>query len=121
MEHTRAYGVGAGTLLFWTGVVHQAFGLTVGGGIALEIVRDGYVGAVEVSRDREVVFWFLVAGVLMMIGGRALARLERERPLPREFGGWLLALALLGGLAIPASGFWLALPMAALVFARARR
>ncbi|WAS96603.1 DUF6463 family protein [Nannocystis punicea] len=110
-----------GTLLFWTGILHEVVGLSLGGAIALEIVRDGYVGAVEVSREREVVFWFLVAGVLMMIGGRALASLERERPLPREFGWWLLALALLGGLAIPVSGFWLAVPMAALVFARSRR
>ncbi|MCY0995330.1 DUF6463 family protein [Nannocystis sp. ILAH1] len=110
-----------GTLLLWSGILHEAVGLALGGGVALAIVRDGYVGAVEVDRDREVVFWFLVAGVLMMIGGRALAFLERERPLPREFGWWLLALALLGGLAIPVSGFWLVLPMAALVFARSRR
>lgn len=119
MERTKAYGVGA--LLFWTGVLHQSVGVLLGGGTALAILRDGYVGAVEVEREREVVFWFLVAGVLMMLAGRALAVLERARPLPREFGWWLLGLGLLGGLAIPVSGFWIALPLAALVFARAPR
>lgn len=123
MERTQAYGRGVrvGALLRLTGLLHQAVGLVVARDTVLAVLRDGFVGAIEPDPERMIVFWYLVAGFLMLFAGRALLEIERARPLPAALGWWLLALGVGGGLAIPASGFWLVVPQGLLVLARARR
>jgi hypothetical protein len=122
VERTRGPGqsVAVGTLLWWVGVLHQTVGLALGWDVVVAVLRDGYVGAIEPDNERMVVFWFFVAGWLMMFCGRALRAIERERALPAEFGWRLVAFGVLGGLAIPASGFWLAVPLGLVALARAR-
>ncbi len=122
MERTQAYGrrIKVGTLLRLTGLLHQAVGLLVAGDLVVAALRDGYVGAFEVDAQRAVMFWYFVSGFFMLFAGRALAEIERERPLPAGLGWWLLGIGVLGGLAIPLSGFWLAVPQGLLVLARAR-
>ena len=120
MEPTQAYGVRVGTLLWLTGLLHQAVGLLLAGDLVAQVLRDGYVGAIEVDVQRMVMFWFFVTGFVMLFAARALQEIERERPLPAAFGWWLLGIGVLGGLAIPPSGFWLVVPQGVLVLARAR-
>ena len=109
-----------GTLLWLTGLLHQAVGLLLSGDLVAQVLRDGYVGAIEVDVQRMVMFWFFVTGFEMLFAARALQEIERERPLPAAFGWWLLGIGVLGGLAIPPSGFWLVVPQGVLVLARAR-
>jgi hypothetical protein len=121
-----------GKTMLATGVLHELVGLLVGLGIVspsgglgrnlvLEIARDGFVGAVEVDAQRQAFFWYFFFGLLLMSLGWLMDHLETpERPLPAALGWQLIALALAGGLLIPASGFWLALPQGVWVLWRAR-
>jgi hypothetical protein len=113
-----------GGWLFAIGLVHQLFGLLAGLGLLAapdgtrrnlyaEIAHDGLIGAVERDPMRSALFWFLAFGFLLLILGSALHTVERAgHPVPRALGWQLAALGLCGGLFIPASGFWLVLPVA---------
>jgi hypothetical protein len=60
-----------------------------------------------------VLFWFLFFGLLAMLLGWFLHRVERAgHAIPRVVAWHLAALALAGGVLLPASGFWLVLPVA---------
>jgi hypothetical protein len=122
MERTRAYGksVAVGSLLVLIGTLHQCIGVLLWWRVILAVLRDGFVDAIAGDPLRMAVFWFLIAGWLMIIAGQALREIERVRPLPARFGWRLIAFAVVGGLAIPASGFWLAIPLGLLTLARAR-
>lgn len=121
-----------GKTVLATGVLHELVGLVVGLGLVslsggpgrnlvLEIARDGFVGAVEVDAQRQAFFWYFFFGLLLMSLGWLMDRLETsDRPLPAALGWQLIALALAGGLLIPASGFWLALPQGVWVLWRAK-
>jgi hypothetical protein len=120
-----------GKLLLGIGALHEAVGVAAGlGAIAppdgparnlfREILAAGVVGAVEADRLRTVLFWYLFFGLLLLMLGWALDRWEvRGDTLPASIGWQLVALALGGGLLIPASGFWLALVPGVLVLRRA--
>lgn len=122
-----------GKTMFATGLVHQTIGALAGAGLLstgsgpsrnlfAEIVRDGVVGAVEPDPQRQVLFWFLFFGFLLLMLGWVLDRLETpERPLPSAMGWQMLAIAFAGGLLIPVSGFWLAAPQGLWVLWRARK
>ncbi len=126
MPTTHATRVTSGFMLFSIGVIHNLMGLALGLGLfkgptnALagrqlipEIVRDGVVGAFETDPWRMVLFWFLFFGLQTMILGWLVHRLERAgQPLPPVLAWQIAGLGLAGGLLIPASGFWLVLPVA---------
>jgi Family of unknown function (DUF6463) len=115
-----------GLLLLSIGVIHNLLGLAVGLGLPgvtpaslggrrllAEIASEGMFGSVEPDLWRMLLFWFLFFGFAIMILGFSLHRTERARhPLPRALAWQLGGLALLGGVLIPASGFWLVLPVA---------
>ncbi len=105
----------AGSLTIGIGVVHQAVGVGFGRHALAAIARDGIIGAVEANHERAVVFWFLFFGFVLILFGASLHAHERAGTAPRSLGFGLLALSLAGGLAIPTSGFWLALVPAAMV------
>ena len=107
-------------MLLWTGLLHQLVGVLLGAGVVMAILQDGYVGAIELDWQRSALFWYLVTGFMIIFAARALAWIERERPLPVGLGWGLLAIGVLGGLAIPVSGFWLVVPQGLLVLRRAR-
>ncbi len=114
---------GSGVLLIAIGVVHQVFGVLAGLGVMVppnaprrrplvEIAEAGFVNAVGDDPLRNTVFWFLFFGFVLLILGDLVRRIERAgRPLPRALGWQIGALALGGVLLIPASGFWLVLPV----------
>jgi hypothetical protein len=115
-----------GLLLLWIGVIHTLVGLAAGLGVPgvapaalgtrrplAEILSGGLVGAVEPDPWRMILFWFLFFGFAIMILAWWLHRSERAgHPVPRALAWQLGGLALLGGVLIPASGFWLVLPVA---------
>ena len=74
----------------------------------------------SVGRDplRGAVAWFFLFGVLLWLLGMAVDLLERQVPGWRSpaLGGALLLLLGLGVVLMPASGFWLVLPVALSLF-----
>jgi hypothetical protein len=56
--------------------------------------------------------WFVLFGVVLFICGLCITALERASsdPMPKSIGWCLLALAVLGVVLMPASGFWLIFP-----------
>jgi len=133
MEHVHASGelqlvqrplrqraLGAGTLLLWIAGLHQAVGFGAGVGLTalpgantaplLDVLRQGWFGAVEPQLDRMVVVWFLLFGFLLALFGALLRWLEQNGiATPRGFGVALAGLCALGISLMPVSGFWLAL------------
>lgn len=121
-----------GKTLLATGLLHQTVGLLVGLGVVgpdgepprnllVELLRGGVVGAVEPDPLRQIFFWYFFFGLLLLSLGWLMERMEADgRRLPSGLGWQLLALGLSGGLLIPASGFWLAVPQGLWVLWRAR-
>jgi hypothetical protein len=111
----------AGWLLTGVAAVHAAFGLWMGRRPLLAIAHDGFVDAVDPHVDRNFVFWFLIASPLLWMLGRFARWLAAEgRRPPAWLGRNLLAVALVGAALMPASGFWLIVPPAALLLLAAR-
>lgn len=122
-----------GRVLIGIGLLHQTVGLAAGAGLIahpgsegrrllMEIARAGVVGSIEPDPQRETFFWFVFFGFALLALGWALDRWEASGVrLPAAAGWQLVALAVGGGLLIPASGFWLALGPGAWLIARARR
>jgi hypothetical protein len=66
--------------------------------------------------DREAVFWFLLVGLLLFVLGQLVQwTQEKTGALPDALGWWLLGMSIVGGVMMPASGFWLILPQAAYI------
>jgi hypothetical protein len=114
---------------FWLlsiGVIHNLLGIAVGLGVPAalpevlrgrrlfaEIVSAGVIGGVEPDTWRMLLFWFLFFGFAIMILGWLIHSFERAgHRIPRAVAWQIGVLALAGGLLIPASGFWLVLPVA---------
>jgi hypothetical protein len=113
--------VTSGALLVGIGLGHQLIGVLAGTGVvalpgagARHLLAEiAHGAAVTADPLRVALFWFLFFGFLLLMVGGLLHQLERAgQPIPRAVGWQLGALALAGGLLIPASGFWLVLPVA---------
>ena len=71
---------------------------------------------------RYLAFWFLFAGVATILIGYLADWIERvaQRSLPRFLGWTLLAIAIVGVVVTPVSGFWLVFPPAFGALAQSR-
>jgi uncharacterized protein DUF6463 len=113
-----------GMWLVVIGLVHEAVGLLTAAGIIpipgagrrnllVEIARGGVIGSIEPDPVRSIFFWYLFFGAAVLILGGLMHQLERAgHMLPASLGWCLAAMALAGAALIPASGFWLLLPLA---------
>jgi len=122
-----------GTYLLAIGALHQIVGVCAGvGWIAqpgvgaraplIEIVQGGVLGAVEPDGARISLVWFLLFGFVLLILGSLVRWLEmRFLPLPRSLAVHVMFLSVLGVVLMPASGFWLCLPVAYRMFGYAAR
>ena len=112
----------AGSWVVMIGALHTWVMFTLGGEYLWGMIGDGWVGEVEPDPMRMAVFWSFFFGLVLMGYGWTLRALEAalgEAPLIHST--LLCGVAIVGGLAIPASGFWLALAPAALIFRRSGR
>jgi len=108
-------------VLLAVAALHAAFGSWVGRRALLAVARDGFVNAVDPHLDRTLVFWFLLMSPFLWIVGRFALWLAAEgRRPPAWLGRSLLALALVGAVLMPVSGFWLILPPATSLWLAAR-
>ena len=115
-----------GLLLLGIGVIHDLVGIAAGMGLPgtlprdlagrklfAEILSGGIVGAIRTDPARNMLFWSLFFGFVIMILGWFMHLIERSgHGIPRTVAWHTGALALAGGLLVPASGFWLVLPVA---------
>lgn len=113
--------VTAGAMVVGIGVLHNVVGLLVGWPHLEAILGDGYVAAVPDDAPwRMAIFWFLWFGWMLMILGASWHWAERRGlVLPRWLGALFVGMGVAGGVAMPASGFWLVLPVGWLVWHRA--
>ena len=122
-----------GTYLLAIGALHQSIGVFAGvGWIAqpgfgmrkplIEIAQAGVLNAVEPDGARIALVWFLLFGFVLLILGSLVRWCEvRSLALPRSLAVHLTLLSLLGVVLMPASGFWLCLPVAYRMFRYAAR
>ena len=107
--------------LMGVGVVHTVFGLVVFARPLREIGRDGVWNAVDGRPERELAFWFTLAGPLFLLVGALTDSVEAREggAVPRFLGPSLLALGISGVILMPVSGFWLFFPPAVAALPRA--
>jgi hypothetical protein len=95
-----------------TGVLHTLVMFVFAAPHLWALVEAGWIGAAELKPLPMAAFWSLCCGFFMIFYGVALRDTEVvDGRVPSVSHGWLMiALTIFGGTAIPASGFWLALP-----------
>ena len=109
-----------GRWLIGVAIIHTLFAVVAFGKVLLSVVQRGVFNTVGTDPMVGAVVWFVLFGAVLFICGLAVSALERSspNPLPKSLGWCLLALATLGVILMPASGFWLAFPPAIGVLAR---
>lgn len=111
-----------GLWLMGVSAIHTLFAVVVFRAQLADILGRGVYDTVGEDPMAGAVAWFLLFGFVLAIAGLAIHHLERSgSPLPRSLGAAVLALAVLGIVLMPASGFWLALPAAFAMLAGRRR
>lgn len=100
--------------------IHTGFAVAAFGGVLRDVVARGVFNAVGTDPTVGAVIWCVLFGAMLFVCGLAVAALDRATggELPRPLGWGLLALATVGAVLMPVSGFWLAFPPAIAVLAR---
>ncbi len=109
-----------GLLVIAMGIVHNLVGIAVGYEFIADIFRDGFFAAVRDDQPwRNAIFWFEIFGIGLMVLGLSWHETERSGGHPGRRSAVLFGLlGLIGGMIVPASGFWLAIPIAAWAWRR---
>lgn len=117
MNHARFSGI----LLIVTGCLHTLIGLIDGYPLLGDMLQEGVVGTATASVERQMLFWFLVTGFVIILTG--VLALGYTVALPASFGWGLLLLSVVGALVLGPSGFLLIIPQAVymLIVAHRRR
>ncbi|MDR2125886.1 MAG: DUF6463 family protein [Prevotellaceae bacterium] len=108
----------SGILLIATGIIHSIVGLVMGCDVYWEILKSGFVNAIEPHFAVDfAAFWFFICGIILIIFGQTLHYYIRKtkQPAPLLSGYWMLALSIFGCIAMPLSGIWLFIPQALLI------
>ncbi|MCL2803928.1 MAG: DUF6463 family protein [Micrococcales bacterium] len=102
-----------GRALVGIGVFHQILGLVAGWSIMGQAARDGLLSATGQDPEFASLFWFLFAGVVMIMLGLLVSFVNStlRRPAPVWLGWWFVGMSLVGLPFVPVSGFWLTLAL----------
>lgn len=105
------------------GAAHVGVGIAVYRTSIAEIAGDKLVASVPVRGDRATAFWFMSVAPALWLGGRLLRSAESAGDLDaqRTAGRVLTATGLVGGAAIPVSGFWVVAAVGVGALRRGRR
>ena len=107
----------SGIFLVATGILHSVVGIVLGKDYLLAILKDGLWDAVIKDVYRELAFWFLICGIIIIILGHLLHVYIKKtlKPAPLFVGYYLLGLSAIGCIVAPVSGFWLFIPQALII------
>lgn len=112
-----------GRWLIGVSIIHTVFAFAVFSKTLNTIVQRGVFNTVGGDPMTAAVVWFVLFGLVLFISGLAISALEKASAgdLPKSIGWSVLALAVLGVVLMPESGFWLAFPPAIAVLIRKRK
>jgi len=113
----------SGIFLIATGIIHTIFGIIVGKYILFAILKSGIFDAIDIESSRELIFWFLICGVLIIALGHILHYYiqKEQKSAPKLLGYYLLGLSIIGCVVMPASGFWLFIPQSLIILLAKRQ
>ncbi|MCU0537387.1 MAG: DUF6463 family protein [Hydrococcus sp. Prado102] len=117
----------SGYLLIAISFIHILVGIWIFDEPLADIWRNGIFNTVASDPlapyfDREDAFWFMiVAPLLFVLGQLCCWASDRNISLPAFLGSNLLAIAIVGVILEPISGFWLLILPACLIIAAARQ
>lgn len=113
----------SGTILSLTGGIHVAFASIQNWNIYKVFFSDGLVNPIGNDIQKELSFWFMLVGVLLILLGQTLQYyIKREGvPAPLFLGYALLVFSVAGCVVIPLSGFWLFIPQALIIILARRK
>lgn len=100
----------SGHYLFWTGVIHNVIGFTLGWKpISIIIERGVWNSARHDVEGTGEILWFLLFGFMMMISGVQMQnRINEKGTPPLPLIGWsMLFLGIVTSIVLPVSGAWL--------------
>jgi hypothetical protein len=118
MRHSRA----AGFWILGVGVLHCALFVWFGRATLGTIASERFWNAIDPVRERQVLFWALLTGVMaLLLGQLALWVARNGKPLPAFLGWQILGLTLVCGILMPVSGGWLFAVPGALIVLGARK
>ena len=82
-------------------------------------VRAGFVGQFVGHPDRRAAFWFMIFGPLLVMGGHLAIHAVKTADvgLLKIIGFYLLAVGMVGSLALPKSPFWVGLVASSVLIA----
>jgi len=111
-----------GVLLMAIAGLHQVVGLFFYREALVAIIRAGVINSVNPPYwERDAAFWFLMFGFLLGLYGWMTHWLIQQYATIPSFWGWgLLGICIIGVVMMPASGFWLAIPIAIGMIRQAR-
>jgi hypothetical protein len=103
-----------GRTLMLIGLIHCLGGVLVGWEPLLRIFQEGFFGQADSTighlppeMEQELVFWFLLWGVMAILLGQAVAHLESlGEALPPRLGWGLAVMSLVAIAVAPKGGFW---------------
>ncbi len=85
------------------------------------IARDGLVNTVDGDDKREAAFWTVWFGMLLLTVGSLIRFIQAHLGTVPAFPGWVfLVMGLGGGILMPASPFWLLVPLGLFILRPAR-
>ncbi len=112
----------AGWVLIAIGFLHLLLFLWFGRRVLGAVASEGFWNTIDPIRDRQMIFWALMTGVFGLLFGQLAFWVETHgRRLPAFIGWELIAVTLVVGVLMPASGGWLFLIPALLVLLGARK
>ena len=110
-----------GRWLIAVGIVHTTFGFVFMGDALAVLWNEGLFNSVNGQPEREFPFWFIFAGLILILLGAMVDRSEALGPgLPKWLGWGLLGLVVICLVVMPISGVWLIVPPTIGAFLAAR-
>lgn len=113
----------SGLLLMAVAVLHEVVGIVFYFDTLVDIGEAGIINTINPPHwQRDAAFWFLMFGAMLFFYGWIAQWLINQAGSLPAFWGWaLLGLCTTGVIFMPASGFWLGMPVAWLMIQYARR
>jgi len=108
----KLWGI-SGIYLAIVGIIHSAASIAFTHQVWAGIFADGVFNTVNVQYDRNAALFSICFGALLVYTGICwhLQIRQQQKPLPKFYAWGLLVIAAVAIVLMPASGFWLVIPL----------